>query len=101
FAVVLTDSSDFADKIKKIKNKFDEFNKSVYLCAVDNIRLRKGVSKEDALEYYALLQNMLDSYLRIGKSSSGDFDSAFYDHEKRLERILDFILYGIAQEEKQ
>ncbi|MDD6021320.1 MAG: hypothetical protein ACI4GA_02310 [Acutalibacteraceae bacterium] len=35
-------------------------------------------------------------------SPDSKFDSAFLSHEKGLEKILDFILFGIAeQEDKQ
>ncbi|MGN0469022.1 MAG: TetR/AcrR family transcriptional regulator [Acutalibacteraceae bacterium] len=103
FAVVLTDNNEFSEKIKNVKRRFDEFNESVYLCAINNIKLRKGVSKKDALEYYSLLQDMLNGYLSGERSSKINFDFIFHNHEKNLERILDFVLYGIAEQngEKQ
>ena len=102
FAVVLTDNSEFSEKIKNIKSKFDEFNRSVYLTAIQNIRLRKGVSENDALGYYSLLQDMLNGYISGERETKSNFSSDFLNHEKNLERILDFVLYGIAeQEEKQ
>ena len=102
FSVVLTDNTAFSEKIKAVKKRFDEFNKNVYLNVIDHIRLRKGISKEDVLECYSLLQNVLNGYLIGGNASENSFDSAFSNHEKSLEKILDFILYGIAeQEDKQ
>lgn len=102
FSVVLTESPAFSEKIKAVKKRFDEFNKKVYLNVIDHIRLRKGISKEDVLECYSLLQNVLNGYLIGGNASENSFDSAFSNHEKSLEKILDFILYGIAeQEDKQ
>ena len=102
FSVVLTDNSEFSEKIKNIKSKFDEFNRSVYLTAIQNIRLRKGVSENDALGYYSLLQDMLNGYIGGERETKSNFSSDFLNHEKNLERILDFVLYGIAeQEEKQ
>lgn len=102
FAVVLTDDEVFSSKIKQVKSVFDDFNKKVYLNVIDHINLRKGISKQDVLEYYSLFQNVLNGYLIGGESSENSFDSVFFNHEKSLEKILDFILYGIAeQEEKQ
>ena len=102
FSVVLTDNSEFSEKIKNIKSKFDEFNRSVYLTAIQNIRLRKGVSENDAVGYYSLLQDMLNGYIGGERETKSNFSSDFLNHEKNLERILDFVLYGIAeQEEKQ
>lgn len=100
FAVVLTDDDEFSEKIRALKSRFDAFNESVYLTALESLRLRRGVSREDALEYYSLLQNMLNACLTGGKAEGHSFDSAFLDHEKNLERILDFALYGIAEQEK-
>ncbi|MGN1442813.1 MAG: TetR/AcrR family transcriptional regulator [Acutalibacteraceae bacterium] len=97
FAVVLTDNAGFSEKLKQVKAGFDEFNKSVYLRVIENIKLRKGVSKQDVLEYYSLLQNILNGYLVGEKTAQSSFDSVFSNHEKSLEKILDFILYGIAE----
>lgn len=101
FADVTTDSSEFSEKIKEIRSRFDEFNKKVYLRAIDGIKLRKGVSRADALEYYSLLQNTLNGYLSGDEASADNFDFVFNTHERNLEKMLDFMLYGIAQEEKQ
>lgn len=97
FDFLLTDDKTFAEKIKSVKDKYDDFNRSIYLSAIDSIKLRKGVTREDALNYYTLLQNMLNSYLSTGKTGS---ENIIENHEKALEVILDFVLYGIAQEDK-
>lgn len=97
FDFLLTDDKTFAEKIKSVKDKYDDFNRSIYLSAIDSIKLRKGVTREDALNYYTLLQNMLNSYLSTGKAGS---ENIIENHEKALEVILDFVLYGIAQEDK-
>lgn len=98
FSFILSDDDNFSQKVKEIKNRFDVFNKSIYMCVIDNLKLRSGVSREDALQYYTLLQNMLNSYLSIDTVSKKGFVSMIYSHEKSLEKILDFILYGIAKE---
>ena len=51
-------------------------------------------------EYYSLLQNILNGYLIGIKSQENSFDSVFVSHEKGLEKILDFMLYGIAEKEE-
>ena len=101
FADVLTDITEFARKLKEIRSRFDEFNKKLYLRAIDGIELRKGFSKNDASEYYFLLQNILNGYLNAGNASAESFDSDFIAHEKSLEKLLDFMLYGIAREENK
>lgn len=101
FAVVLTDNADFCEKLRNAKSRFDEFNKSIYLSAIDSIKLRKSISEKDALGYYSLLQDMLNHYLIDEKNTENSFDSVFSSHEKSLEKILDFILYGIAEKEEK
>lgn len=101
FAFVITDNQEFSESIKNIKSKFDEFNRSIYLTAVKNIKLRDGVSESDALSYYSLLQDMLNSHMAMGKETKSSFYSDFINREKKLGRLLDFILYGIAQQEKE
>ncbi|MGN1417891.1 MAG: hypothetical protein ACI4W6_01015, partial [Acutalibacteraceae bacterium] len=101
FAVVMTDDVDFSERLRSARLKFDEFNRNIYLSAIDGIRLRKGISKEDALEYYTLLQDIHNGYLIGGKTAQSSFDSVFFNHEKSLEKTLDFILYGIAEKESE
>lgn len=96
FSVAMTGNGEFSEKLRSIKGRFDEFNRGIYLSAVKNIRLRKGVSESDALDYYSLLQNMLNGYISIG-----NFNSDFLNHERMPEKILDFILYGLAEQENK
>lgn len=100
FAVVMTDNREFSEKISSIKGKFDEFNRDIYLTAVKSLKLRKGISENDALDYYALLQDMLNGYINMGGVAKSSFNSDFLNHEKNLEKILDFIFYGIAEQEE-
>lgn len=100
FAVVMTDNREFSEKISAVKGKFDEFNRDIYLTAVKSLKLRKGISENDALDYYALLQDMLNGYINMGGVTKSSFNSDFLNHEKNLEKILDFIFYGIAEQEE-
>ena len=101
FSFILTDNEEFAEKIKEIKNKFDSFNRGIYIAAIDKLTLRKGISRSDALQYYTLLQNMLNSYLSTDIISKNDFEPLIHNHEKSLEKILNFVLYGIAEENNE
>lgn len=96
FDFLLTDDKTFAEKIRQVKDKYDNFNRDIYLSAIDTLKLRKGVTRGDALDYYTLLQNMLNSYLSTGKAGA---ENIIENHEKNLETILDFMLYGIARED--
>lgn len=101
FEIILTENHELSEKIKDVKNRFNEFNKSIYESAIDKLKLRNGISKDGALQYYTLLQNMLSNYLSIDNTSKKGLDFVIDNHEKSLKKIIDFILYGIAQEEKQ
>lgn len=101
FAAVMTDNADFSEKLGNARRRFDEFNRDIYLSAIKGIKLRKGISEKDALEYYTLLQDIHNGYLIGGKTAQSSFDSVFIHHEKSLEKTLDFILYGIAEKESE
>lgn len=97
FDAVNTEDTQFFNALSEIRNRFDRFNKNIYLCAIDGLKLRNGVSKDDALQYYGLLQDMLNNYTSILSTADG-YKAALDSHEKSLEKILDYILYGIAEE---
>ena len=99
FAAVHTEETAFLHALQEIRNQFDTYNAHLYLSAVDSLKLRDGVSRADALQYYMLLQDMLNSYISI--TGTADSDKTVLDSlEKSLEKILDYMLYGIAEEEK-
>ena len=99
FAAVHTEETAFLHALQEIRNQFDTYNAHLYLSAVDSLKLRDGISREDALQYYGLLQDMLNSYISVGHSADG-YATALDIHEKHLEKILDYMLYGIAEEQK-
>lgn len=99
FAAVHTEETEFLHALQEIRNQFDTYNAHLYLSAVDSLKLRDGISREDALQYYGLLQDMLNSYVSVGHSANG-YATALDIHEKHLKKILDYMLYGIAEAQK-
>lgn len=82
------------DKIKLIKKPFDAFNLSVFRSQLSVLKLRKGITEEDALEYFASFQEAFHRSMNL------QYDpKAFEVHEQKLLKTLDMLLYGIAEEE--
>lgn len=48
-----------------------------------------------------MLQDMLNGYMSMGRVTKSNFISDFLNHEKNLEKILDLIFYGIAEQEEK
>lgn len=100
FEAILQTPSKLINEIKEIKRDFDELNKSIYRSALQNLTLRNDVTEEDALDYYEIIQEMFNGYFSSSAYSNSDFTILISDHEERLRKILNFMLYGIAKEEE-
>lgn len=100
FEIILSNDDDFLNKVKPIKRRFDSFNRNIYSQAIDTLKLRKGVSKQEALEYYTVLQNMFNNYYSSNALQNTSYSSEIESHEMMLKKFLNFILFGIAEEEK-
>lgn len=98
FEIVLQPPSKLAKEIKEIKKNFDELNKKIYYSALQTLTLRNGVTEKDALEYYELMLEMFNGYFSSSAYSSTDFAMLISDHEQKLTKVIDFMLYGIAKE---
>ena len=67
---------------------------------MQNLTLRNDVTEEDALDYYEIIQEMFNGYFSSSAYSNSDFTILISDHEEKLRKILNFMLYGIAKEEE-
>lgn len=99
FSFILTENTELTEKLSEEKQRFDDFNKKIYMTALDGLKLNDGISKDDAFQYYSLLQNMLNNYFSIDGKSEQYFNLSIKNHEQFLEKILDFMLYGIAEKQ--
>lgn len=97
FEAVLQPPQKLEDDIKNAKKPLDDLNRDIYKKALSKVELRAGVTMKDALKYYELIQEMLNSYFNSPASYGKDFDTIMEEHEDALEKTLDFILFGIAE----
>lgn len=97
FEIILQPSTILNERIVELKSTFDEYNLSLYKSAMKKIKLRDGISEEDAVQYYNMLQNMLNGCLSRNDLDADSFAAAFLQHEEHLKKIIDYMLYGIAE----
>ncbi len=98
FEAVLEPPSKLINEIKEIKKGFDELNKKIYKSALKTLNLRTGITEKDALEYYELMLEMFNGYFSSSAYANTDFTMMISDHEQKLKKILNFMIYGIAKE---
>lgn len=72
----------------------------MYRQALDALTLRKQVTRDDAFAYFQLMQLMLNGYFSSPVFWSMDLDDKVKQHEMTVTKLLDFMLYGIAEETK-
>lgn len=99
FEAVLQPPKHLAEQIKKRKQELNQLNLNIYRSSLKGITLRAGVTEQEAVEYYSMMQEMFNGYFSSLAYSGTDFMAVMADHESKLAKILDFMLYGIAKEE--
>lgn len=87
------------EQIIRIKKAFDQYNQDVYLQILSTITLRSDVTQEDALAYFSLMQNMFNSYFSSSTREDLSFSDYIIAHEEGLAKLIDYLLYGIAERE--
>lgn len=96
--MLLQPPADIFEEFSEVQNKFNAYNLSIYKSAISKLNLREEVTEDDAIEIYSMFQTMLNSYTSNLDFKQDDAESTFFKHEKQLERILNYMLYGIAKE---
>lgn len=101
FEAVLQPPSELREEIKKVKSEFEEINRRIYENAISPIKLRAGITKTDAMEYYGLMQEMFNGYFSSPAYAGREFSSVVTEHEERLMKLLDLMIYGIAERREE
>lgn len=94
FEAVLQPQKHLWHEIKEILQPFYEINKTVYRSVVSNVELRDGITENEAVEYFKLIQRMFNGYF---SSQNMSLDEQVNKHETNLPKMLNFMLYGIAR----
>lgn len=97
FEAILQPPAHLKKEIKERKQVFDRFNQRIYRNALAELKLRKGITEQDALEYYAIMQEMFNGYFSSPAYAGKDLQTIGSEHENRLVKVLDLMLYGIAE----
>ena len=87
-------------EIRNIRREFDNFHAGYYRKTIESITLRKEMDEETAMEYFFIFQEMFNCYFQVKAYETSDFYSLVADHETKLPNMLDIILYGIAEKER-
>lgn len=100
FDSILQPPSHLAEEIKRLKKTYDLYLADRYQNLISRLQLRDGISKEYAVEYFMIMQEMFNGYFREKRNETDDFSIIIEAHESKLEQLMNVMLYGIAKEMK-
>lgn len=98
FNTILQPPKHLIDQINALKSEFDDFNSRQYKKIISSITLRDTITPDEALEYFFAFQELLNGYYQTKAFGHADLGSLIEDHELKLSKILNIMLYGIAKE---
>ena len=100
FEALLQPPKELTCEIGKIKKEFETFNRNIYRTALSHLKLRQGITEQDALEYYEIIQETFNCYFSSPSYFGREIRSVIAEHESKLEKMLDFMFYGIVEREE-
>ena len=98
FEALLQPPVNLRREIKMAQREYEEFNRHLYQKMISGLVLRRGVTEETALEYFSLMQEMFNCYFSSPAYAEQNIQELMKAHEAQLETMLDYMVYGIAQE---
>lgn len=96
FESLINVSDHIYPKLKVIRKPFEDFNRDIYISLISNLKLREGVDKVEAVNYFDLMQKMFNAYYSGPAYNDGNLDLLEKDYEKNMAKLLEFMLYGIV-----
>lgn len=100
FDSILQPPRHLVGEIRELKKEYDLYLADRYRKLLARLQLRDGISKEYAVEYFMVFQEMFNGYFREKLNETDDFSTVIEDHEAKIEQLLNVMLYGIAKETK-
>ena len=97
FDGMLNPAPNLAGRIEEILLPLDMLNRRAYGNLIAGMTLREGVTPEKAMDWLALMQELLNGYFSSPKLRFRDLAEKMRLHEQVLPEILDRILFGIAK----
>lgn len=85
------------NSINTIKEEFDSLNKKMYMNILNSVKLRNGITYENAMNYFTLMQTMFNGYFSSPISNGISVSECIDLHEEYLSKIIDFMIFGIAE----
>lgn len=101
FSTFLQPPTHLIKQIKELRKDFDVQNTRYYETALAHITLRENVTKEEAMEYFFIFQEMFNGYFQSKAYENTDFNSLIKDHEMKLSKLLNLMLFGITKEDSK
>lgn len=99
FEALLSPPAHLAEKVDSALSEFNALNEQISQKVLDTIVLRNGISREDAVSYFCLIQTMLNGCFSSPSFRNIALQEKMELHEKMLSQLLDYMLYGIAKGE--
>lgn len=84
-------------ELREITGELEQFNERFYGRILDQVELKSGVSREEAMAYFGLFQESFNHYFRNREYE--DFGKLFDEHELKLSKLLKLLFYGIVKED--
>lgn len=101
FEAILQPQEHLWNEIQEILQPFEKINENIYRSIVASVKLRDGITEEEAVGYFKQMQRMFNGYFSSSAYRRMSPDEQFNKHETSLPKLLDFILYGIAKGGKE
>ena len=97
FEALLNPAENLKPAIHDLMREFEQINEEVCKNTVKHVKLREGVSYEEAQRYFHQIQNMFNAYFNSPVYRDTPFEQKLKIHEQDIPKLVDYILYGIAK----
>lgn len=99
FNAVLQPPKHLVNQLADARRHFDDCVHQFYLDLLGSLTLRDGISRGAAMEYISLCLEAFNGYFRRKADQNGSYQDLIQDHEGKLSRVFDIMLYGLAKED--
>lgn len=100
FESLLNPPRQLRGEIAQIMEPLEKMNSRIYETTLSRLKLRPGITMEQARKYFAMVQYMFNGYFSSPAMQDVSIEERITTHEQSITQILDCMLYGIARQER-